>query len=594
MVHAFWLLLFSLSSFSQESLQEIDVSISKEASDFFAGSVEVIGKDKIKETGYGELSQTLSSVPGVIAHADGGFGSRTSVFIRGAESRHTAFSIDGLRINDPSNTDRQFDGAYINPLILSEIKVYKGPQSIFYGPDAMAGLVEMTTSKGNGRNETEFILGGGSFDSYRSMLTQDWGRGDHKGRLSASAFKTHGISRLNKKRFNATEDDASLTYQLVSSSSHKFAKVNTDLLVGYNYGESELDSFASDSVNDHSRSHQFFFQQKSSYRLSSRDSITLRTGQNRYNREIFSVSPSNHYLGSTTQVDLFWDQRTRNWHTLLGSSVDLENFEIDRQQNKDNTLFSSYLTQKWMSDIFEFSYGLRHDHHQRFGNLYTYSASPALNLGELRFDYVYATGFKAPSLYQLYAPPMFGAPLGNKELEPERSYTHTVNLSFPLMNGEFALSIFENSYQDLISWSGVSGYFNQQSFKALGIESSWKFSFRNAAIRPYFLIQDFRDEESTILRRPRNHWGLDLNWSINSLISAWSKLEHRSASKDFDENGGIVKLNSYEKIDLGITYTQTVNAFTLKVMNILDRDYEQLYGYSVQPRSFMIEWAGKI
>ena len=150
MVHAFWLLLFSLSSFSQESLQEIDVSISKEASDFFAGSVEVIGKDKIKETGYGELSQTLSSIPGVIAHADGGFGSRTSVFIRGAESRHTAFSIDGLRINDPSNTDRQFDGAYINPLILSEIKVYKGPQSIFYGPDAMAGLVEMTTSKGNG------------------------------------------------------------------------------------------------------------------------------------------------------------------------------------------------------------------------------------------------------------------------------------------------------------------------------------------------------------------------------------------------------------------------------------------------------------
>ncbi|MFA5583226.1 MAG: TonB-dependent receptor plug domain-containing protein, partial [Bacteriovoracaceae bacterium] len=306
-----------------DTLSAIEVSTNKNAEDFYSGAVEVIGREEISKASFNELTDILSNVSGITASNNGGPGSRTAFFIRGAESRHTAFSIDGLRLNDSSNTDRQFDGAFFNPLILSEIKVYKGPQSILYGPDAMAGLVELTTSKGNRRNETHFSLGGGSFDTYKTFLMQDWGSGNHYGRVSAGYLSSEGISRLNKKRFNATERDSTRTYQLTSSSSHKFSQWQTDLLVGYNFGKNELDGFIDDNSHDTSRMNQFFIQQKSDLRLDRTNSLVLRTGQSRYNRELQTLSTGvNRYLGVVTQVDLYLDHRKKGSHFIIGGGVD--------------------------------------------------------------------------------------------------------------------------------------------------------------------------------------------------------------------------------------------------------------------------------
>lgn len=594
MVLALVLCSFISQGFAQEELDSIEVVATKDASDFFSGSVDVVTKEEIKQTGYSDITQILSQIPGVTTNNNGGFGTRTSLFIRGAEARHTGFSIDGLRINDPSNTDRQFDGAFLNPLIFQEVKIYKGPQSIFYGPDAMAGLVEFVTDKGNGKNEKEFLLGGGSFDTYRAMVTQSWGTQHHKGKVSASTFKTNGISRLNKKRFDATERDGTVTHQVVSSSTHRFEKFNTDLLLGYNFGKSELDDLSRDSKKDQSITHQLFLQQKTSVRLNARDSLNIRTGVNRYHREIQMSSGDNHYVGNTGQVDLFWDRRTTNLHTLLGISLDYEKFEIDRSQKKNNTLASTYLTQKWTQNIYEFSYGVRYDRHQRFGDLLTYSVSPAVNLGELRLDYIYATGFKAPSLYQLYAPEMWGAPVGNKNLDSERSYSHSVNASYPVWGGEFNLSFFNNKYDDLITWTMTQGYLNQQKFQVRGVESSFKLTLDKFTMRPFLTVQDFRDNETAILRRPRNIWGTDLAYQINANFSTWGRWEYRSASRDINTTGGITKINGYEKVDMGVTYQLNQQQFSIKVMNIFDREYEQLYGFNTQPRSFMVEWGGKI
>lgn len=588
------ILLCSFSLFAQNELTPIDVSSPKDASDFYSGSLEVVSEKEIDQTGYSDISQILTQVPGLISNGNGGFGSRTSLFIRGAEARHAGFSLDGLRLNDPSNTDRQFDGSFINPLILSEVKVYKGPQSIFYGPDAMAGLVEFVTDKGNGKNEFEYLLGGGSFDTYRAMVSQSWGSENHKGKVSASTLTTQGISRLNKKRFEASERDGTLTHQIVSTSTHRFNKVITDFLIGYNYGESELDGFNTDSKDDESRTHQFFIQQKSSYRLSSHDSITLRTGQNRYNREVLMTTSDNHFKGITSQIDLYWDRRIKNLHTLFGASLDHENFEIDRDLKKNNSLVSTYLNQKWSHEIYELSYGLRLDHHQRFGDLFTYSVSPALNFGDARVDYTYATGFKAPTLYQLYAPPMWGSLNGNKDLDSERSYSHSVNFSYSVSGGQFNLSLFDTIYDDLITWGTSRGYFNQQKFRVQGIESSYKWIYSQLTVRPFLTIQEFKDNETTILRRPRNFWGADVSYDVNASFSTWARFEYRSSSKDINDIGTNTKINGYEKVDLGVTYSRQDQRYSLKVMNIFDREYEQLYGFNTQPRSFMLEWSGKI
>lgn len=585
---------YSFSVFAENILNAIDVRSYKNAEDFYTGSVEVINREEIEKASFNELTEVLSNISGVTSSNNGGPGSRTAFFIRGAESRHTAFSIDGLRLNDASNTDRQFDGAFFNPLILSEIKVYKGPQSILYGPDAFSGLVELTTSKGHKKNETHFTLGGGSFDTYKAFLMQDWGNGKHHGRMSVGHLRSQGISRLNKKRFNASERDSTQNYQLTSSSTHKFNKWKTDLLIGYNFGESELDGFIDDNSYDSSRMNHFFIQQKSDFHLNQHTSLVLRTGQSRFNRELHTLAAeTNHYLGVVSQVDLYLDHRVQGSHFILGSGVDHENFEIDHNFNHHNTLGSVYFSHKLSQQIYEFSYGARFDHHQRFGDLFTYSFSPALNWGDVNINYLYATGFKAPSLYQLYGPSIYGFPVGNRELDAEESISHSLNLSWMNNLGEVNMSLFSNEYKELITYS-MLGYLNQEKFKVEGMELSFKGKVGDFNLRPYLTVQHFKDNELEILRRPENFWGLDFSWQMNHALKLWSKLEYRGRSYDMDENGKEIKLSSYEKVDLGLSYTWSEQELSLRVHNIFDRSYEQVYGMNVMPRSFMLEWSGKL
>ena len=85
-----------------------------------------------------------------------------------------------------------------------------------------------------------------------------------------------------------------------------------------------------------------------------------------------------------------------------------------------------------------------------------------------------------------------------------------------------------------------------------------------------------------------------MSYELNSTISAWTRWESRSATRDYNSNGGITKINGYEKVDMGVIYNLGQQQLALKVMNIFDREYEQIYGFSTQPRSFMLEWGGKI
>ena len=67
--------------------------------------------------------------------------------------------------------------------------------------------------------------------------------------------------------------------------------------------------------------------------------------------------------------------------------------------------------------------GARLDRHTRSGTAVTYRIAPAyfLEATGTRFKATLGTGFKSPSLYQLYAPGTFWGPIGNERLKPEES-----------------------------------------------------------------------------------------------------------------------------------------------------------------------------
>src|SRR5690606_33547328 len=125
------------------------------------------------------------------------------------ESRHVSFALDGMKINDSSNVDRQFDAAFFPTTFIKEIAIHKSPQAVLYGSDAMGGVVEMSTRKGENAPENRLSISAGSFGTIHSSLSGDWKTKKSQGTLSTSRYHSDGISRLNKKRWQASERDAS-------------------------------------------------------------------------------------------------------------------------------------------------------------------------------------------------------------------------------------------------------------------------------------------------------------------------------------------------------------------------------------------------
>jgi hypothetical protein len=78
---------------------------------------------------------------------------------------------------------------------------------------------------------------------------------------------------------------------------------------------------------------------------------------------------------------------------------------------------------------------------------------------------------------------------------------------------------------------------------------------------------------------------LSVNWFVQDSIELYVKGRWFSARKDQDFNGKTVKLNSFETFDVGGVYRWKKNELSLQVINVLNRDFEELYGFSVMPRS---------
>ena len=129
------LIFLPLYSFAQNVLPTVHVNAYKEVSEFHYGTSSIISEDALSTDPLPLASTQLSKVPGVIAIQNGGPGGRVSYFFRGTESRHVAFTLDGLKLNDPSNNDRQFDAAFFTSAFLKDMNIHMGPQSVLFGSE---------------------------------------------------------------------------------------------------------------------------------------------------------------------------------------------------------------------------------------------------------------------------------------------------------------------------------------------------------------------------------------------------------------------------------------------------------------------------
>jgi len=249
---------------------------------------------------------------------------------------------------------------------------------------------------------------------------------------------------------------------------------------------------------------------------------------------------------------------------------------------EDATNNALFLQDQFSFKAISAAIGVRYDDHSQFGSKTTWRFAPTYNITstKTRLKGSIGTGFKAPSLYQLYGqlPPYN---VGNENLKPEESLSWDLGIEQSLFSSSFIISLayFHNDIDDYIDYDYSDGYVNVKGLTTQGIESTieWYPSDR-FDIRGTYTYTDSKTKEdgSRLLRRPLHKGSFDLN--LYPLDAVKLSLSAVYVGKRDDTGSRI--LDAYTVVNLATSY-QVTNNFKVfgRVNNLFDKDYEEVSGY---------------
>ena len=133
--------------------------------------VTVISREQIAAQQATSVTELLRQVPGVHIDQAGARGGISSVYVRGSDPNFTVVLIDGVKVNDPTNSrGGSFDFSTLSTDNIERIEIVRGPLSAVYGSDALGGVINIITRRGTGVPNGSVEVSAGRFDAYRTLL----------------------------------------------------------------------------------------------------------------------------------------------------------------------------------------------------------------------------------------------------------------------------------------------------------------------------------------------------------------------------------------------------------------------------------------
>jgi vitamin B12 transporter len=163
-----------------------------------ASSTTLMSFEDLKKAGKETAADALAAVPGLDVVQNGGPGKTADIFIRGANSEHTLVMMDGVEVNDPMSPGRNFDFGHLSLDNIDRIEIVRGPQSTLYGSDAMGGVINIITKKGEGKSRGFISAETGSYGTFREALGVSGGTDTVN--YSLEIFRKRGKIRQYRKR----------------------------------------------------------------------------------------------------------------------------------------------------------------------------------------------------------------------------------------------------------------------------------------------------------------------------------------------------------------------------------------------------------
>ncbi|ATQ68169.1 MULTISPECIES: TonB-dependent receptor plug domain-containing protein [Methylosinus] len=636
-------------SFAQEALPSLEIGAAtvvsadrvEEPASRAASAITVVSGKEVEKRGATGLLEVLRGTPGLDLYSSGGVGTQSFVYLRGATPGQTLVLIDGVRIGDPSSTDGSVDFGALVATDIERIEVLRGPQSALYGSNAMGGVIDIITRKGEGKLKGSVTFEGGSYGTIHTRASVSGSEGALWYAFAVDALHVDGFPRYGYRITRPLTIGDGVTPLPAAPSDSPTNKggasarlgyrISEDLsveasFIGYDNSIRFANTFAftpADVFDNENHSHSSFgqghvridadlFERRLHNRLvlfgnvidrdiwqtsacfdASFSSFDCRTGMRGARR------------GLEYQGDLKLDAlglltfgarlQTETVHTSQDPAPVGSFTPIDAAQ----TTHSGFAQHKFtVFDRLDLSYGGRIDAVAGNHTFGTWRTTAAYRLEETgtKFKASAGTGARIASLYQLFSQ------YGDPRLQPETSLGYDFGFDQTLFEDRVftSLSLFENDFRQLIDYGSaptctatqVYGcYYNVGKAKTRGIEFSGEAAlvpneWRLKASYTHLVAQDLVKNVG-LFRRPRDKGMAALVYSGFPGLELEARLNVVGPRIDNDLiNSRRVTLSSYARLDLFADYkvNELLSVFA-RIENLNDARYEEIYNYGTAGRS---------
>ncbi len=592
-------------------------------------SVTVITAEDIANHQYRSATEALQSVPSLSIIRNGGPGKLTSIFSRGTNANHTLVMIDGIEINDPSNTDGRIDLSHLYIGDVERIEVLHGPQSTLYGSDAIGAVIQIFTKKGSGKTAMSGTLEGGSFNTYNEYAYLSGATQQLSYTVNVQHTDTDGTSALSsefRQPNGVLDDDGNEGLNVSSRLVYDLTEVlQIDFSGRYTKTDNDLDlnnSYVLDDSDSNNTTEQVILGLNT--RLNLFDGRTEHrfginyTDIDRRDRDDYDPVNSMDYTrasnkGKKLKFDLQNDVYLAEAHILtLGMEVEKDKIDANLNSEWDTGQLTSsvdadmrnkavYLQDQFTAvNNLSGTAGIRYDDNEDFGGKTTWRLALSWNLpaSSTRLMGSWATGFKAPTLTQLYGVSVssFGQFTGNPDLDPETSKGWELGFEQALerIRTQFGATYYRNDIEDLITSNDTfTTNINRDEVKTYGVETFLKTEFSsrlNARLSFSYTRAVDQQTNQDLLRRPLRKAVLNLGYTPRDDLTVTTEGILIGKRYDIDPtNYARISRGSYFVANLASSYEINRHWELIgRVENLLDRDYEEPAGFQQPGRGVYV------
>ena len=561
--------------------------------------VTIVDRGQIQRSGAAGLGDVLARLPGIEMARNGGLGGITSVFLRGAETRFTAVFIDGVRVDSQGTGGASWD---VIPLSqVDRIEVLRGPAGAVYGSDAIGGVIQIFTRKGEGPPSPYVGLSLGTYGTTKAEAGVSGSQGSWDYSLGLVRQESKGFNVMQSRN---SDDDGYTSESLAARVGLELnAAHRLDLSVLSSQLNAQYDSqFGAINVDDRTlkKLQTSALSWRAQWSADYSSTVSVNRSQDRY-----ETLPSPDLTVTNMTGYLFQNEYRRQGHVLTWTLERRDN-ELSNSETtpRDSSHFQNALALGYglSGSGHSVQLNLRHDIDSVFGPQttgalgYGYALTP-----NWRVKAAAGTAFRAPTLYQRFSP------YGAADLLPETGRNLDLGLNYAEGPRAFGLTVYQNNVSNLIQYEGNTGtcpandpldpfggcYANTAKARYQGMTLTGRYLIGNVTVSGSLDVQDPRDSVTgkLLARRAQQHGKL----AAETRVRGWAVgAELQASGLRYNNAGNTTELPGYALLGLRAE-SQVAKNWTLLVRldNATDAKYELAQGYASAGRSLYagLTWA---